>query len=440
MAALLALVAVACSGPPTPIGWAAASPVVLEDQEIVLVPNDGQLTALAPTGVVDGSGFSQWTFPPRDRDLYPVSTFSADEIKDAIDGTTIEDGAKEDLAVRVDDLRVSGPTKEALQDAINASLMTDDQKDSINSLIDQVTEFESGAVRNLEAIYGDIGVSADGDTAYVASFRGFVYALDTKTGTTRWLRDAQSELVSGVAVDGDTIYTGTRDGQLVAAEAADGDTIWAIDLEGEAWATPYVDGDNLYATSLDGIVYKVNKETGDEIWRFEGAKSGIAGRIGKDDETVYIGAFDNKLYAINDRDGTMKWSFEADNWFWATPIERDGVVYAASLDGKMYAVNTNDGSPAWPSGFDTGAPIRSAPVFGGDGLLVVSRDGKLFKLDLESGDAIEGSPALIGDGSTVEADLALDENELLYVVPRDPSLWIFEVADGLRSRGDFPLP
>lgn len=404
------------------------------------MPNDGQLTALAPTGVVDGSGFSQWTFPPRDRDLYPVSTLNANQIKDAIDATNIERSAKEDLALRVDDLRVSGPTIDALQDAIDASTMTDDEKDNINALIDEVTEFESGAVRNLEAIYGDIGVSADGDTAYVASFRGFIYALDTRTGTTRWLRDAQSELVSGVAVDGPTIYVGTRNDQLVAAAADDGDTVWSVRLEGEVWATPYVDGEDLYATSLDGIVYKLNKESGEEIWRFEGAKSGIAGRIGKDDETVYVGAFDNKLYAINDEDGTMKWSFEADNWFWATPIERDGVVYAASLDGKMYAVNTDDGSPAWESGFDTGAPVRSAPVIGGDGLLVVSRDGQLYKLDLESGEAIEGSPAVIGEGSTVEADLALDENELLYVVPRDPSLWIYEVAGGLRSRGEFPLP
>lgn len=437
---MLAAVAVACSGPPSPIGWAAASPIVLEDQEIVLVPNDGQLTALAPTGVVDGSGFSQWTFPPRDRDLYPVSTLAADNIKDEIDATSIESTAKEDLGIRVDDLRVSGPTKDALKDSVNASQMTDDEKAAINAMIDDVTEFESGAVRNLEAIYGDIGVSADGDTAYVASFRGIVYALDTRTGTTRWLRDAQSELVSGIAVDGATIYFGTRDDQLFAATADSGESVWSVDLEGEVWPTPYIDGDDLYTTSLDGIVYKLNKENGDEIWRFEGAKSGIAGRIGKDEDTVYIGAFDNKLYAINDEDGTMKWSFEADNWFWATPIERDGVVYAASLDGKVYAVNTDDGSSAWESGFDTGAPVRSAPVIGGDGLLVVSRDGKLYKLDLESGEAIEGSPALIGDGSTVEADLALDENELLYVVPRNPSLWIYEVAEGLRSRGEFPLP
>lgn len=434
----LAIAAIGCSGPPSPKGWAAAAPIVLEDQDVVLVPNKGRVSALAPEGVK--GDFSQWSFPPRERDLYPVSEISADEIKDAIDATDIEGTAKEELSVRVDDLRVSGPTKDALKDEIDNSQMTSEEKDDIKALIDEVTDFESGAVRNLRAIYGDIGVSEDGEIAYIAAFRGIVYALNTRTGTSVWMRDTGDELVSGVEVDGDTIYFGTKDDRLIAASADDGELVWSVTLKGEVWSTPYISGEDLYATSLDGTVYKLDKATGDEQWRFEGSQSGIAGRIGKDGDTVYVGAFDNRLYAINDDDGSSKWTFEADNWFWATPLIQDGVVFAASLDGKVYAVNASDGTPAWDQGFDTGAPIRSSPVLAEDGLAVVSRDAQLYLLDVDSGQPVEGTPVTVGENATVEADLALGEGDLLYVVPRNPSLWIFEVADGLRSRGEFPLP
>jgi outer membrane protein assembly factor BamB len=438
LVAAAAAVAIGCSGPPRPRGWAPASPIVLEDQDIVLVPHRGKVTALAPLGVT--GNFTQWQFPPRERDLYPVSTFAGDRIKDAIEATSIESTAKRELGVRVDDLRVSGDTGNALKNAIDATTMSDQEKSDIKDLVDEIREFESSAVRNLRAIYGDIGVSEDGDTAYVGAFRGIIYALDTRTGASRWMRDTSGELVGGIAVDGDTIYAGTKENRLFAARASDGELIWSIRTSGEVWSTPVIDGDALYATSLGGAVYKLDKKTGDEIWKFDDVTSGIGGAVTVEDGSVYIGAFDSRLYALDAEDGSVRWTLKADNWFWARAVVEDGVVYASALDGKVYAVRADDGSPAWATPFDTGAPIRSTPALGGGGLLVISRDAQLHKLDLATGADLEASPVTVGESNTVESDLALDADNLLFVVPRSASLWIFDVTDGLRSLGEFPLP
>jgi hypothetical protein len=90
--------------------------------------------------------------------------------------------------------------------------------------------------------------------------------------------------------------------------------------------------------------------------------------------------------------------------------------------------------------FDTGSPIRSSPLLVGGGLVVAARNAKLHKLNLKTGAATDGSPVLVGEESTVEADLAVGEGGRVYVVPRGRILYVFEATTALRSLGGFPLP
>jgi outer membrane protein assembly factor BamB len=429
------IILAACSGPPSPRGWAAARPLVLDGDRIVLVPHKGKLFAMP-----DNSSAINWQFPPRDRNVYPLSELAVTTIEDAIDSTSMESTAKNELKQSVSNILISGPSAGDFKDRVDTSTMSADEKSDIKRLVDDTTKFENDAAQKLRAIYGDLGLSSDGGTVFVASFRGVIYALDVHEGTARWMHDVGSELVGGIAVDGNTIYFGTKEDRVFAADARTGAPIWDFKADGEVWSTPVIDGDTVYLTSLNGSVYALNKDDGAEQWRFDGAGSGIAGRVTVDDGSVYVGSFDNKLYALDAGSGEMKWSAEGDNWFWATPVVQDGVVYAASLDGKVYAMRADDGTAAWDEPFDTGSPVRSAPVIVGDGLVVASRDARLHKLNLQTGQPVEGSPVLVGDESTVEADLAVGEGDIVYVVPRGASLHAFEAAEGLVSRGGFALP
>jgi outer membrane protein assembly factor BamB len=136
----------------------------------------------------------------------------------------------------------------------------------------------------------------------------------------------------------------------------------------------------------------------------------------------------DKLYALTP---TTVVPVMADNWFWATPVVRDGTVYAASLDGNVYAVDAESGDDRWQRPFDAGSPVRSTPVVASEGLVVAARSGEVFKLDLESGDALEGSPAETGD--EVLADLATDDAGIVYVMPTNDTLYLVNTAEGLPS-------
>jgi len=329
---------------------------------------------------------------------------------------------------------VDGSTIDALEEAVDATSAEDGARSDFKSAVDSATRFERDALDDIEALYGTIGVSEDGETAFVPAFGGAVFALDTRTGYTRWIVVPDEALVGGVAVDGDTIYVGSKGKRLYALDAATGERRWDFETDGEVWATPTLDDETIYVTSFEGSVYALDR-SGNQKWAFHGADAGIASRPAVAEGSVYVGAFDSRLYALSAADGALQWSFKGDNWFWATPVVEDGVVYAASLDSKVYAVDARTGERRWDKPFDTGAPIRSSPIIAGDGLVVAGRNGEVFKLDLATGAAQSGP---IEAGTKVYADLTTD-GASVFVKPTSATLYVMDAAGGLASQS-FPLP
>lgn len=431
---VLALFAAACGAPPSPAGWAPAVPIKTGNSELVLVTHKSHLYAMP-----DGSSNATWQFPPTDKNGYPVSEAAQRALNAEIDKLALADADKTSLKTKVADLHIAGPSIQALKDGLDASSAAVADRSRIKNAVDAITKLENGALGKIQAIYGDIGLSTDQKTAFVAGFKGFLFALDVSNGHMRWLRDDTKDgIVGGVAVDDGNLYYGTRGKHVFALDAATGGQKWFADTAGEVWATPALSADTLYVTSLDGSLYALDKTNGREKWRFAAAGSGIAAKPVVSGDAVYVGSFDNKLYSIKTSDGTMNWSVKADNWFWATPVVKDGTIYAASLDGKVYAVDAATGAGRWDKPFDAGSAIRSGPVIAGGGLVVASRNGKVNKLDLATGKAIDASPVVIAN-TKILADLATNGGNTVYVVPDSATLFTLD-ASNLGPPGSVPLP
>jgi len=417
--AALATLASACAAPPGPRGWAAPQPVVLEDQDYVLVPHKDDLFALRGE-----NRFPQWQFPPSERGLYPISEARLGVILTLIGELYVSDSQKDELTAAAERLTLSGDSDDALKDLLKNTVSDEEARNDIEDIVDAARAIENEALDDVDGLYGDLGVSEDGATVYVPSFGGWLFALETATGETRWSVDFKDAIIGGVAVDGDMLYFGTTGEHVFAVDASSGETRWTFDADGEVWAAPALTDDAIYVTSMGGHLYKLDRD-GKEQWVFDNTGAGIAGRATVDGDTVYVGSFDKKLYAVATDDGSMRWSFEGDNWFWSTPLVNGDLVYAANLDSKVYAVRADSGERAWR--FDAGAPVRSAPVIAGDGLIVAARDGDVHKLDLESGQAIGGAFPL---NSRMESDLTADGDEV-YATPREATLFVIDASDDL---------
>lgn len=426
LAALMLLSA--CGSTEAARGWAAAQPVAIESETLIVVPYRGELFAIP-----QGQRNPVWQFPPaRDQDLR-ISEASERRLLEAVQRLDVDAGQREDLTALVEDLRVGGDSDDALKDALDASGAPDDQRNEIKDLLDSIIGTENDLTSGLRAFYGRMAVDDETSTLYAASFKGVLFALDSATGRPRWIRDMGDPLVGGVALDDGTLYLGSDGDRLFALDAATAERRWEFRTGGDVWSTPAIADGTVYVTSLDGSAYAVDAATGEERWSFK-AGAGIAADPVVAEGLVYVGAYDNKLYAIDAESGEQRWAFSGDNWFWSTPLVEDGVVYAANLDGKVYAVDAANGDEIWA--FDAGSPVRSSPVIAGGGLIVAARNGNVYKLDLASGEPDGGSPVVAG--TRILADLTVDETEdgeVVYIVPRDRELYILS-AEGTLTQPD----
>jgi outer membrane protein assembly factor BamB len=409
----------------------------VDSNGLVLVTHKGNLTALGGQTKDNITSNYSWLFPPNDKSLYPLSEQAQQQLSASVDKLTgIDDTAKTQLKTLLSEVRLTGSTATAFKDAVSASAAPKADADRLNSDLDTAVKFEKDALGRIQAFYGDIGLSTDRKTAFIASFKGTVFALDLSNGHTRWVREMADGIVGGIAVDGETLYFGTKGKQLFSLNASSGAEVWHFNARGEIWSTPTVDGDSIYFTSLDGSAYALDK-TGNQKWVFGGASAGIASRPVVADGVVYVGAFDNKLYAMDASDGAMRWSLKAGNWFWATPVVNAGTLYAASLDGKVYAVDAKTGATRWSKPFDAGAPVRSAPLIANGELIVAARNGRVYKLDLTTGAATAG-PVILAPNTTVLADLSMNsDGSAIYAVPT--SMTLFVLDDQLTFKS-VPLP
>ncbi len=226
---------------------------------------------------------------------------------------------------------------------------------------------------------------------YMGAYDGKVYAIDTASGFEEWNYDAGSSIVGGVAVADGTLFVGTSGGELHAIDINTGQSkqgFLPFQTGDKIWSTPVVRDGTVYFGSLDQKLYAIDAETGALKWNepFE-AGGGIASSPLIVGSMVYFGAFDNKFYAVDADTGGEKWVFEeAGNWFWAEALYDNGIIYAGSLDRNVYAIDAGSGALAWSNPFDAGSQIKSSPVISGDVLVVAAEEGKVYGLDLESGE------------------------------------------------------
>jgi outer membrane protein assembly factor BamB len=191
-----------------------------------------------------------------------------------------------------------------------------------------------------------------GGSVYVGDWRGDVYALDARTGKTRWRFHTGGRVKGALSYLTGRVFVGSYDHHLYAFSAGSGRLLWKASSQqrfgnrGTFYSTPAVAYGRVYIGSTDGKVYSFGAHSGKLRWS-HGTGGYVYGSPAIWRQRVLVGSYSGRFYALDAATGDVKWSFRAAGPISGSANVIDGVVYFATLKGRTYALDARTGKRIW---------------------------------------------------------------------------------------------
>lgn len=249
------------------------------------------------------------------------------------------------------------------------------------------------------------------DIVYVSSPIEMVTALDARTGKQIWgTRLASIDAGNTPLVTQDTVYASGFG--LAALDLTTRAPKWVFDVQ-ENLSAPVLADKTLYFGSSKGMAYALSASTGRVIW-----KRKIENPIFEDGDLntpaianglLLLSTQRGSLYALNLKNGEEVWKFKPGGSGSSPPAAINGIVYYGTVENRhLYALDLATGKLRWK--FKTGPDgTSSQPLINGKTVYFGSWDGNLYALDALSGK----EKWRISSGDQIDLKVCL-ENQIVY--------------------------
>ncbi len=191
-----------------------------------------------------------------------------------------------------------------------------------------------------------------GGLVYVGDWNGVVWALDARTGRTRWTFRADGRIKGSLARSGGRVFVGDYDGHLYALDARTGRLAWRASAQprlggrGAFYSTPAVGYGRVFIGNTDGKVYAFGAASGRLLWSqstggYVYASPAIWRRL------ILVGSYDHSFYALDAATGDVRWRFRANGPISGSASVIAGVVYFSTFAERTYALDAARGRELW---------------------------------------------------------------------------------------------
>lgn len=304
-----------------------------------------------------------------------------------------------------------------------------------------IWRFETLAVVQSEPLY-----DPELDVVYFGSHDGALYAVRAADGHLIFRYNSGAEVSRRPVVVGDTVYFANAADQLFAIDRRTGKTRWqvqrtsALGMEIAGHAGPTYDRGKIYLAFSDGHVVAYDAATGTEAWTpvdlsadAEQAAGGeapryldvdttpVVGEIEDGPRVVFVASYAGGVYALDADTGARVWANEqatgvTDLLSWVEPAHApspDGpyaggpqvperrLLVASSASTGLWGLDPNNGREVWRNKLPDGGV--TAPVSVAGALLVGTSRYGLFLLSPLNGRRIDGLDAGTGFSMTPAA-------------------------------------
>ena len=239
----------------------------------------------------------------------------------------------------------------------------------------------------------------------------YIYTIDTeakisvinkKNGKKKWDRKFKKKikehgiLNGGLSVNQEIIAVTTGQGNIFVLDKNNGKILWEKDLSVPIRAAPIISGNIALFLTKDNRLYAHDLSNGDLIWSHQGLEE-VSTFMGSSTPVVSQGIVittysSGEVYALNLVNGDVIWNTNLSFYIQkkslqnisdirGNPVVKDNIVYVVSYNGKMVAMDLNTGKRIWESNI---GGIQTPWVVSGF-IFVLSKDNELICLTSDTG-------------------------------------------------------
>ncbi len=262
-----------------------------------------------------------------------------------------------------------------------------------------------------------------GDLMYATSGDGKLHAARLQDGEPMWEYDLGAPSRCSPTVHSGLVYACNQEGRLVALSAADAQPVWEMRAGDEISGAPAISGGNLVVGSWDGSLYAMQPDTGEQLWRAD-AEGPVAAAVSAAGKHIYCGSDAEAVFAFDAASGDKVWRTRLEGRVRSCPALTEELAIVGCMDGSVYALNRADGSIVWSA--ETEDEVLSSAAIAGSTVYIGSKDGNLYALSLGDGSvlwryetsyAVYSSPAITGQ----RVVLGLEYYNVMAFTPKTPT-------------------
>jgi outer membrane protein assembly factor BamB len=218
-----------------------------------------------------------------------------------------------------------------------------------------------------------------GGLLLVPAWNGTLYALDPQRGELLWQYDGHLSLRAAPLVTRERVYLAAGDGTLSALTLG-GELLWKRDCGRPLLTSPAFLPGGPVVLGKDGTLVAFDP-SGKKRWSLPLDETCFYGSPVVVGEALFVATAGGGLWKIDGREGRVIWRQPLSGPGYATPLWHDGDLYVGDNAGTLQVFGADSGAlrGTWRA---TG-PIQAAPVFSAGRLLIGSRDGRLYALEVE---------------------------------------------------------